>query len=89
MKKKKSIFVSGGSKHKFVGKPAVPRVHRSTFLQKIYLSLLLFGQLLLQLLQLLSGALAQLVVGGRQLVQLSLDIGALLWGQPGHGWGTV
>lgn len=67
----------------------MPSVHGSTSLLKIYLSLLLFGQLLLQLLQLLSGALAQLVVGGRQLVQLSLDVGALLWGQPGHGWATV
>lgn len=83
------IFVSDGAKREFVDKPAVPRVHRSTSLQKIYLSLLLFGQLLLQLLQLLSGALAQLAVGGRQLVQLSLDIGALLWGQPGHGWVTI
>lgn len=63
-------------------------LHSSTSLQKIYLSLLLFGQLLLQLLQLLSGVLAQLVVGRRQLVQLSLDIGALLWGQPGHGVGN-
>lgn len=77
-------------KRKFVDKPAAARVHRSASLQKLYLSLLLFGQLLLQLLQLLSGALAQLVVGGCQLVQLSLHVGALLWGQPGHGgWAAV
>lgn len=48
-----------------------------------YLSLLLSGQLLLQLLQLLRGALTHLAVGGRQLVQLSLDLGPLLWGQSG------
>ncbi len=52
-------------------------------LQPIYLSFLLFGQLLLQLLQLLGGAITQLVVGGRQLVQLSLYMSTLLWGQPG------
>lgn len=54
---------------------------------KIYLSLLLFGQLLLQLLQLLRGTVAQLVVGGRQLVQLSLYMSALLWGQSGGDTG--
>lgn len=45
-------------------KSTVPPVHLGTSLRKIYLSLLLFGQLLLQLLQLLGGTLAQLVVGG-------------------------
>lgn len=39
---------------------------------------------MLQLLQLLGGAVAQLAVGGRQLVQLSLDVAALLRGQSGE-----
>lgn len=71
----------------FYHKSAAPPLHLSTSLQKIYLSLLLFGQLLLQLLQLLGGAITQLVVGGRQLVQLSLYVSTLLWGQSGEDAG--
>lgn len=48
-------------------------------LPPVYLSLLLFGQLLLQLLQLLGGALQKLVVGVGQLSQLSLHLSALFW----------
>lgn len=74
-------------KIRFYHKSAAPPLHLSTSFQKIYLSLLLFGQLLLQLLQLLGGAITQLVVGGRQLVQLSLYMSTLLWGQSGEDTG--
>lgn len=53
-------------------------LYLGTSLRPVYLSFLLFGQLLLQLLQLLGGAITQLVVGGCQLVQLGLYISTLL-----------